>query len=103
MIIVDARDFTLNSTNPPSSCSATSLAPPLPAEKDFPVTVFLSALPVLSTILALGFGAHSLHAALLGVGAAVMAILLAFPIPMDSIAPAALSWTPILTEVLLIV
>lgn len=67
------------------------------------MTVFLSALPVLSTILALGFGAHSLHAALLGVGAAVLAILLAFPIPMDSIAPAALSWTPILTEVLLIV
>jgi lactate permease len=67
------------------------------------VTVFLSALPVLSTILALAFGARSLHAALFGVGAAALAILLAFPIPMDSIAPAIVRWTPILAEVLLIV
>ena len=67
------------------------------------MTVFLSALPVLSTILALAFGARSLHAALFGVGAAALAILLAFPIPMDSIAPAIVRWTPILAEVLLIV
>lgn len=64
---------------------------------------FLSAFPVLSTILALAFGARSLHAALLGVGAAMLAITLAFPIPAGSIAPAALRWTPILAEVLLIV
>lgn len=64
---------------------------------------FLSALPVLSTILALALGARSLHAALLGTGSAMLAILLAFPLPADGIAPAALRWSPILLEVLLIV
>lgn len=67
------------------------------------MTALLSALPVLSTILALGFGARSLHAALLGVGSAALAIALAFPIPVDGIAPAMLRWSPILAEVLMIV
>lgn len=67
------------------------------------MTVFLSALPVLSTILALALGARSLHAALLGVGAALLVAVLAFPIPTESIGPAALRWFPILAEVLLIV
>ncbi|MFV0332586.1 MAG: L-lactate permease [Tropicimonas sp.] len=64
---------------------------------------FLGALPVLSTIIALALGASSLRAALLGVGAAALTILAAFPIPMDSMAPTALLWSPILVEVLLIV
>lgn len=67
------------------------------------MSTLLSALPALSTILALAFGARSLHAALLGVGTAALAILLAFPLPPDSILPATLRWTPILMEVLLIV
>lgn len=65
--------------------------------------IILSALPVLSTILALAFGARSLHAALLGVASAIVAILLAFPIAADNIAPAALRWIPIVAEVVLIV
>lgn len=67
------------------------------------MTVFLSALPVLSTILAMAIGVRSLHAALLGVGSAVLAIVLAFPIPVESMVPAALRWLPIVVEVLLIV
>lgn len=63
----------------------------------------LGALPVLSTLAALACGARSLHAALLGVGSAVLAILLAFPIPAESVAPAVARWLPILLEVLLIV
>ncbi len=65
--------------------------------------VFLSTLPVLSTILALSFGARSLHAALLGTICAVIAIMLDFPIPADNIAPVVFRWTPILIEVLMIV
>lgn len=64
---------------------------------------FLSVLPVLSTITALACGARSLHAALLGAGSAMLAILIAFPIPAESMLPAAVRWTPILVEVLLIV
>jgi lactate permease len=67
------------------------------------MTVFLSALPVLSTILAIALGARSVYAACLGVGSAALAVMLAFPIPMDSIAPAIARWIPILAEVLLIV
>ena len=67
------------------------------------MATFLSSLPVLSTILALWLGARSLHAALLGVGAAFLAILLAFPIPTESVLPTVMRWTPILGEVLLIV
>ncbi|MBR3189199.1 L-lactate permease [Bosea sp. (in: a-proteobacteria)] len=67
------------------------------------MSTLLSALPALSTILALAVGARSLHAALLGVGTAALAILLAFPLPPDSILPTTLLWTPILMEVLLIV
>lgn len=67
------------------------------------MTIFLSALPVLSTILAMGLGARSFHAALLGVGSAVLAIVLVFPVPVEAIVPAALRWLPIMVEVLLIV
>lgn len=65
--------------------------------------VLLSTLPVLSTLLAHAFGVRSLHAALLGVASALVAILLAFPIPMDSMGIALLRWPPVLIEVLLIV
>lgn len=65
--------------------------------------VFLSALPVLSTILSLILGVRSLHAACIGMASAVLAVLLAFPIPVQSMLPAIVSWTPIVAEVLLIV
>lgn len=48
-------------------------------------------------------GVRSLHAALLGVGAAILAIALAFPVPVEVIVSAALRWLPIVVEVLLIV
>lgn len=67
------------------------------------MTILLSALPVLCTILALILGARSLHAALLGVVSALVAILCAFPIPVASIVPAFARWMPIVAEVLLIV
>ncbi|MBU4611384.1 L-lactate permease [Achromobacter sp. GG226] len=67
------------------------------------MTTLLAALPVLSTLLALGLGVRSLPAALTGVAAALLAIALAFPMPPGSIAPALLHWTPVLVEVLLIV
>lgn len=67
------------------------------------MTVILGALPVLSTILAMLLGVRSLHAALLGVAAAMLAIVLAFPVPVEAIALAALRWLPIVVEVLLIV
>lgn len=67
------------------------------------MTSLLAALPMLSTILALIFGARSLQAALLGVASAMLAIQLAFPIPLASATSAVLHWTPILAEVLLIV
>ena len=67
------------------------------------MSILLSTLPVLSTIIALLLGARSLHAAWLGTLCALAAILLAFPIPQDSIAPILLRWMPILIEVLLIV
>ncbi len=67
------------------------------------MTAFLSAFPILCAVFALALGAPSLRAALLGVGAALVAILLAFPIPMDGMASAAQRWGPILAEVLLIV
>lgn len=63
----------------------------------------LAGLPVLSTLLALALGLRSLYAAVLGVASALLAILLAFPIPVEGIAPAILRWAPILAEVLLIV
>lgn len=63
----------------------------------------ISILPVLSTIVALMLGAKSLHAALLGVLSAMLAILTAFPLSLEGILPTVLHWAPILTEVLLIV
>ncbi len=65
--------------------------------------LFLSTLPVLSTIAALMFGLRSLQAALIGTFCALVAIWIAFPIPIDSLAPVAVKWAPILVEVLLIV
>lgn len=67
------------------------------------MAIFLSSLPVLITILALWLGAQSLYAAMLGVGAAFLAILIAFPIPPDNMLPTFMRWSPILSEVLLIV
>lgn len=67
------------------------------------MTIFLSGLPILSTLLALVLGMRSVYAALIGVVATVLAILLAFPIPIAHITTDLLRWTPLLTEVLLIV
>lgn len=67
------------------------------------MTTLLAALPVLSTLLALGWGVRSLPAALAGVAAALLAITLAFPMPAGSVVPALLHWVPMLVEVLLIV
>lgn len=63
----------------------------------------LGALPVVTPIIALALGARALYAALLGVGAALLAILVAFPVPFDSILPIMARWMPIVVEVLLIV
>lgn len=67
------------------------------------MTVFFSALPVLSTMFALAFGVRSLHAACLGVASAVIAILLVFPIQVQSMVPAIVRWMPTVVEVLMIV
>ncbi len=67
------------------------------------MTVFLSVFPLLLTILALGFRMKALHAALLGVGATVIAILVAFPLSVLQIEAATLRWGPILAEVLAII
>lgn len=48
-------------------------------------------------------GVRSLHAALLGVGVAILAIVVAFPVPVEAIAPVLVRWLPIIVEVLLIV
>lgn len=63
----------------------------------------LGAFPVVTPIIALALGARALHAALLGVLAALLAIGLAFPVPFDSLLPITLRWLPIVGEVLLIV
>ena len=63
----------------------------------------LAVLPVLSPIVALVFGVRPLYAAFVGAASAALGIVLAFPIPADSIMPTAMRWIPILAEVLLIV
>ena len=65
--------------------------------------LIISAAPVLVTLLALGIGLRSLHAALLGVGAAVIVMLFAFPVPLEQGGPLLMRWMPILIEVLAIV
>lgn len=67
------------------------------------MNAFLAASPVLSSLLALGFGIRSLHAAMLGVVAAVVAAIMAFPLPATEIGVASLKWLPLVTEVVLIV
>lgn len=67
------------------------------------MTLFLSALPVVSTVLAMMLRVRPLHAALLGVSTALLATVLAFPVAADALASIALRWIPILVEVLLIV
>ena len=67
------------------------------------MNAFLAASPVLSSILALGLGIRSLHAALLGVVAALAAAIIAFPLPSAQIGIATLHWLPLLMEVVLIV
>ncbi|MCJ2143270.1 L-lactate permease [Methylobacterium sp. E-066] len=63
----------------------------------------LSALPVVTVLLALALGLRSLSAALLGTAAAGLAIGLGFPIPPAAIPDILIHWLPILAEVLLIV
>lgn len=65
--------------------------------------VFLSASPILVTMLGLVLGMRSLHAALLGTGAALFAMALSFPVPIDSVLALGGRWLPIVAEVLLIV
>lgn len=67
------------------------------------MNAFLAAAPVLSSILALALGIRSLHAALLGMVAALAAAIIAFPVPAAQIGVATLHWLPLLLEVLLIV
>ncbi|MDR0280113.1 MAG: L-lactate permease [Paucimonas sp.] len=67
------------------------------------MNAFLAASPVFSSILALGLGVRSLHAALLGVLAAVMAAIIAFPLGSAEIGVALLKWLPLVLEVVLIV
>lgn len=67
------------------------------------MNAFLAASPVFSSILALGLGIRSLHAALLGLLAAVVAAIIAFPLGAAEIGVATLKWLPLLLEVLLIV
>lgn len=67
------------------------------------MNAFLAASPVLSSILALGLGIRSLHAALLGLVAAILAAIMAFPLPVTEIAVASLKWLPLVLEVVLIV
>ncbi|WP_095153677.1 L-lactate permease [Pseudomonas sp. Irchel 3E13] len=67
------------------------------------MNAFLAASPVLSSILALGFGMRSLHAAMLGVVAALVAAIMAFPLPATEIGYASLKWLPLVAEVVLIV
>ena len=63
--------------------------------------LFLSALPVVSVILALALGARSIHAAWLGVAMAVLGVLTAFPVANGGAVLAL--WAPVLVEVVLIV
>jgi len=61
--------------------------------------IFMSAAPFLVALLALGAGVRSLYAALLGVSAAAISILIAFPISDINLSPMLLRWAPILLEV----
>ena len=67
------------------------------------MNALLAASPVFASILALGLGIRSLHAALLGVLAAVMAAIIAFPLGAAEIGVASVKWLPLVLEVLLIV
>lgn len=67
------------------------------------MNAFLAASPVFSAILALGLGIRSLHAALLGVLAAVIAAIIAFPLGSAEIGVALIKWLPLVLEVVLIV
>lgn len=64
---------------------------------------FLGLLPILVTVAALLAGLRSIHAALLGVAAAGIAMALAFPLPAGALAPALYHWLPVLAEVLMII
>ncbi len=63
--------------------------------------LLLSALPVVSVIVALVLGARSIHAAWLGVAMAVLGVLTAFPVANGGAVLAV--WAPVLVEVVLIV
>ncbi|PIG07984.1 L-lactate permease [Comamonas sp. 26] len=65
--------------------------------------MLLSALPVVSVIAALLAGWRSLYAALVGVAAALLAITMAFAQPASTWVAAAIHWSPVLLEVVLIV
>lgn len=67
------------------------------------MNAFLAASPVFSSILALGLGIRSLHAAVLGVLTALMATIIAFPLDAAEIGVATIKWLPLVMEVLLIV
>ena len=65
--------------------------------------LIISAAPVVITLLALGLGVKSLQAALLGVTAAGVGALIAFPVPLSGLITQLLHWLPILIEILAIV
>ncbi|WP_017905325.1 L-lactate permease [Pseudomonas asplenii] len=67
------------------------------------MNALLAASPVFSSVLALGLGLRSLHAALLGVIASILAAIIAFPLSAVEISDATIRWLPLVLEVLLIV
>lgn len=67
------------------------------------MNAFLAASPVFSSVLALGLGIRALHAALLGVIAAILAAIIAFPIGAAEITAAVIRWVPLVAEVVLII
>ncbi|QDH26065.1 L-lactate permease (plasmid) [Neokomagataea tanensis] len=64
--------------------------------------IFWSALPIVSTVLALLIGLRSLYAASIGVGAACAAMFFSFTVAPNVVISSIAQWFPLLSEVLLI-
>jgi len=67
------------------------------------MNALIAASPVLSSVIALGLGIRALHAALLGLAAALGAAIIAFPLSSAEISEATLRWLPLVLEVVMIV
>lgn len=68
-----------------------------------PVSIVLSALPILVTVAALALGVRALYAAVVGLAAVVLAVAIAFPVPASMIGPTLAQWSPLLIEVIFII